>query len=124
MSAECKAKFIVELTGLGEEITIAENFTTTTPDGATYNYRTQATGGTEEALDLGDVSTVEFVVIKAVTNDLQIDTSYAADTFSAELEVPEGKAEMFRPVDGNLVYVKNKTGSEVCVYEYLVVGTS
>ncbi len=121
MAASANINIIAQLLGLGKEIDFIDRFTlTNTPALATQNYRTQAVADTEEALDLGGVSTVDLIVIKAVTNDLLIDTSYAAATFSEEINVPAGELAVFKP--GGAVYVKNEDGAEQCTYEYIVIG--
>jgi len=121
MAASLTVNIIAELLGLGKDIDFIDRFTVSeTPALATENYRVQATTDTEEALDLGGVATVDLIVIKAVTNDLIIDTSYAAATFSTEIKVPEGELAVFKP--GATVYVMNGTALEVCTYEYIVIG--
>ena len=121
MAASLTLNIVAQLLGLGKEIDFIDRFTLTqTPALATQNYRTQAVGGTEEALDLGGVSTVDLIIIKAVSNDLLIDTSYAAATFSEEINIPEGEIAVFKP--GGTVYIDNATGVEQCTYEYIVIG--
>ncbi len=121
MPATGTINIIAQLLGLGKEITFIDRFTLTeTPALATQQYRTQDTTDAEEALDLGGVATVDLIIIKAVTNDLIIDTSYAALTFSEEINVPEGEIAIFKP--GATVYVMNGTALEVCTFEYIVIG--
>ena len=120
MAASLTLNIVAQLLGLGKEIDFIDRFTLTqTPALATQNYRTQAVGGTEEALDLGGVSTVDLIIIKAVSNDLLIDTSYATP-FSEEINIPEGEIAVFKP--GGTVYIDNATGVEQCTYEYIVIG--
>ncbi len=121
MAASLTVNIVAQLLGLGKEIDFIDRFTLTqTPTLATQNYRAQADTDVAEALDLGGVSTVDLIVIKAVTNDLIIDTSYAAATFSEEINIPEGEIAVFKP--GAAVYVMNDTALEVCTYEYIVIG--
>ena len=122
MAASGTINIIAQLLGLGKEVDFIDRFTlTNTPAFTTGNmYRTQAVADTEEALDLGGVSTVDLIVIKAVTNDLLIDTSYAAATFSEEINVPEGEIAVFKP--GATVYVMNEDAAEQVTYEYIVIG--
>jgi len=121
MAASLTLNIIAQLLGLGKEIDFIDRFTLTqTPALATQNYKTQAVADTEEALDLGGVSTVDLIVIKAVTKDLIIDTSYAAATFSTEIIVPEGETRVFTP--GGTVYVMNEDAAEQATYEYIVIG--
>ena len=121
MAASLTLNIVAQLLGLGKEIDFIDRFTLTqTPALATQNYRTQAVADTEEALDLGGISTVDLIVIKAVTNDLIIDTSYADATFSTEIIVPEGEIRVFTP--GAAVYIMNEDSAEQVTYEYIVIG--
>lgn len=121
MAASGTINIIAQLLGLGKEIDFIDRFTLTeTPALATKMYRVQATTNTEETLDLGGVSTVDLIIIKAVSKDLLIDTSYAAATFSEEINVPEGEIAVFKP--GGTVYIMNEDTDEVCTYEYIVIG--
>jgi hypothetical protein len=65
-------------------------------------------------LDLGDIATVEFVIIKCIANDLGI--------FDEDINCQEGETVMFKP--SGTVYVKNNDSSEVSTYEYWIVGTT
>lgn len=122
MAAECRIKLIAEFTGLGQEDTFSENFTvTTTPTAFTHQYRIQATTNTAEALDLGDISTAEFVIIKCIANDLGIDTDYVS-SFDEDIVCQEGEVVMFKP--SGVVYVKNNDTGELSTYEYWVIGTT
>jgi len=128
MAASCKINGKLNLSGLGEEITLEDDFDVASTDAAptAFNkqYRTLAAGGTEEALDMGDVETDELrlIYIKAIDYDLDVDTSYAAATFSSELTILAGEFQIFRVPADNAVYVKNTTGTETPAYEYAVVG--
>lgn len=121
MAAECKTKLVLEFTGLGEDHYTSGSFTTTTtPSKVTYNYRQQAVADTEEALDLGGVSTVHLIVFHCVANDADIDTSYAGGTFAGEIECQEGEWCVFKPT--GTVYVKNDDVTEQTTYEYWCIG--
>ncbi len=122
MAAECSISIIAELTGLGQLQELSEKFVTTTaPTAATYTYVTQTTGGTAQVLALGDVSTVELIIIKCISNDLSIDTSYVS-SFVAEISCQEGEVTVFKPA--GTVWVKNEDSSEVSKFEVLIVGTT
>jgi len=122
VAAECRIKVIAEFTGLGQEDTFSENFTvTTTPTAFTHQYRVQATTNTAEALDLGDVATVEFVILKCISNDLGIDPDFVT-TFNEDIVCQEGEVVMFKPTA--VVYVMNNDAGELSTYEYWVVGTT
>ena len=121
MAASAGINIIVELLGLGKIQSFVDRFTvTTTPTKSHYNYRQQAVADTEEALDLGGVSTVGLVVIKAVTNDMTIDTTFVS-SYVAELVVLAGEIAAFNP--SGTVYIKNQDSAEQVTYEYLVIGT-
>lgn len=121
MAAECRVKLICELTGLGQEDTISANFTTTTPTAFTHQYRIQATTNTAEALDLGDIAIVEFVIIKCISNDLGVDCDYVS-SFDEDINCQEGETVMFKP--SGVVYVQNNDTGELSTYEYWVIGTT
>ncbi len=127
MAGSCKIETKLNLTGLGEEITIADDYDVATTDAAptAFNkqYRTLASGGMGELLDLGDVQQdqLRLIYIKAIDYDLDIDTSWVT-SFSTELTILAGESQIFRvPVD-NVIQVKNTTGVETPAYEYAVVG--
>lgn len=119
MAAECRTKIITEVTGLGKILEFAENFVTATPTLAMYNYDSIATS--EEALDISDISTVEFIIIKNVdsTNYIEIDANYSS-SFSADIQIDAGKVAMFKP--SGTVQVKANTAA--CLVEYIIIGTS
>jgi len=120
MAASGTVNIITQLLGLGKEIDFIDRFTlTNTPTKSHYNYRQQAVADTAEALDLGGVSTVDLIVIKAVTNDMTLDTSYVS-SYVEELNLPEGEIAIFKP--SGTVYVKNEDAVTQVTYEYLVIG--
>lgn len=127
MAGSCKIETKLNLTGLGEEITLEDDYDVATTDAAptAFNkqYRTLDAGDSEEALDMGDVETdqLRLIYIKAIDYDLDVDTSYAS-TFSSELTILTGESQIFRVPADNSVYVKNTTGTETPAYEYAVVG--
>lgn len=119
MAAEASITVNAELTGLGKMLEFAEKFTvTTTPTAYTYNYRTLATADTAEALDLGDVTIVHLIIIKAIAS-IYIDTSYVS-TFVNEIVLHAGEVAVFKPA--GTVYIKNYTAAATPTYEYVVVG--
>lgn len=127
MAGSCKIKTELNLTGLGEEITLKDDYDVATTDAAptAFNkqYRTLAAGGTGEVLDLGDVQQdqLRLIYIKAIDYDLDIDTSWAT-SFSSEITVLAGESQIFRVPADNVIQVKNTTGTETPAYEYAVVG--
>jgi hypothetical protein len=121
MAAELKTTIISQLTGLGSISEFVDTFTTsTTPTRKYFGYQVQAVADTAEALNLGDITTPELIVLKCVTNDVDVDTSYSV-AFSAELTVNEGEVAVFKPV--GVVYIRNDDAAELSTVEVLVVGT-
>ncbi len=120
MAASGTVNIIAQLLGLGVPREFVDRFTlTNTPTKSTTNYRIQAVADTEEALDLGGVSTVDLIVIKAVANDMTIDTTFVS-SYVSELIVLEGEIAVFKPT--GTVYIKNEDSAEQVTYEYLVIG--
>jgi len=122
MAATGSISVIAQVDGLGKLLGFAEKFTTTaTPTRAIYHYMEQATADTDEAIAVGDVGTIELIVMKCITNDVDVDTSYSA-SFSAEIQIQEGEVAVFKP-EGT-VYIKNDDSSEKSIIEYIVIGTA
>jgi len=120
MAAKCELWIRAFLSGLGIEVDFNKKFDLgETPTGHCHQYRTQATADSDEVLDLGDIATVDMIILKAVTNDLDVDTSYAS-SFSKELSMTEGETQVFKPE--GITRIKNGTAAEVCVYEYVIIG--
>ncbi len=121
MSATASSKLITLLQGLGKTIEFPVGWsTTTTPTKYYYGRQIQATADTEEALEMGNVTTPLLVVISCVTNDVDIDTSFNT-TFSAELTINEGECAVFSPT--GTVYLKNDDAGEASTLDILVIGT-
>lgn len=120
MAATGNINIIAELLGLGKDLDFLDRFTlTNTPTKSTKQYRQQAVADTEEALDLGGVSTVDLIIIKAVANGMTIDTSFSS-SYNAELNIPEGEIAVFKP--SGTVYIKNEDAAEAVTYEYIAIG--
>lgn len=119
MGAECRIKLIAEVTGLGQELEFSTNFTTATPTLTVYHYH--SVGTSEEALELGEISTVEFVVIKNTdgTNYVEVDCDFVT-TFDTDIQIDAGKSAIFKP-SGT---VKVKANTAACIVEYIVIGTA
>ena len=121
MSAETRTTITSQVTGLGKLLEFAETFTTgTTPTRKSYFYQVQAVADTAEALDLGDITTPELIIMKCVANDVDVDTSYSV-AFSAELTINEGEVAVFKPV--GTVYIQNDDAAETVTVEGIIVGT-
>jgi len=124
MAAECKVKASMEITGLGRDLCFIDVATDgTTPTAATYNYRVLAVTNTAEALDLGDISTVTVLIIRAIDYDLDIDLDYDT-TFDKDLTVKAGEPPAVIPNPAGIIYVKNNGTDETPAYEYLLSGTT
>lgn len=110
----------MELAGLGEQELIPLTMsTTTTITAKQHGYQTQATADTAEALDMGGVTTAELIILKCITNDVDIDTSFDT-SFSAEIAVAEGEFTAFKPE--GVVYLKNGDAGEASIVEYWILG--
>lgn len=124
MAAEFNVSVIAELIGLGKDVSFTDKgIDGTTPTAGSYMYRTLATADTDEALDLGDVSTVGAIVIRAVTNDLDIDLDYAS-SFDVDLTIKAGEVAAVIPYPSGVTQIKNNGAGETPVYEYFIVGTT
>ncbi len=120
MAATGTINIIAELLGLGKGADFIDRFSLTeTPAAKMENYVQQAAADAEEAIDLGGVSTVDLIIIKAVTNDMTIDTAFSS-SYSAALSVPAGEIAVFKPA--GTVYIKNVVAEEQVTYEYLIIG--
>ena len=124
MSAEFKVKMMAQLSGLGEPIDFIKLGTDeTTPTAGSYMYRTIAAVNDEEALDLGDVSTVTAIVLYAVDYDVDIDCDYDGATFDADLTAKAAGIPVVITYPAGDVYVQGET-DKTPKYEYLVIGTA
>jgi hypothetical protein len=104
-----------------EDLDFIKRFdSTATPTRTTHMLLQQAVADTAEVLPVGDVGTVELIVMKCVTNDVDVDTTYVS-AFNAEIEVQEGEWTVFKP--SGTVWIKNNDAAEQSTIEYWVVGT-
>ena len=123
MAAELTVGVIAELTGLGKDQTFTDKGTDgTTPTAGAYMYRVLATANTAEALDLGDVSTVTCVIIRAIDYNLDIDLDFSS-SFDVDMTVNAGEIAAVIP-NPVLVYVNGAESDETPAYEYMVIGTT
>ena len=121
MAATATAKLVVELDELDQTLRLPWTWDTTTTPTAYYKGRqTQATADTAEALELGTVSTPLLIVVRCVTNDVDIDCNYSS-SFSADITVNEGECAVFTPA--GTVYIQNDDAGEASVVEVFAVGT-
>ena len=125
MASECTVSIIAEVTGLGEGLQFLEKFAVTgTVLKAVLNRQIQAVAGTEEALNLCGISTVELVIIKATTNGLIIDADYTAPTFDASDHVPEGECRIIKPQGTNIIYIDGSNATKAVTVDVLIVGSA
>lgn len=125
MAAACTVSVIAEVTGLGEGLQFLEKFAVTgTVLKAVLNRQIQADAGTEEALNLCGITTVELVIIKATTNGLIIDAGYTAPTFDTSDYVPEGECRIIKPQGDNIIYIDGASATKAVTIDALIVGSA
>ena len=126
MAVAVDISIIAEVSGLGEGLVFAEKFAVTgTVIKAVSNRQIQASTNTAEALNLCGISTVELVIIKATSNDLLIDTDCASvGAFVKDQSVAEGECRIIKPDGTDDIFIKNEDGTEVCIVDYLIVGSA
>ena len=125
MAATLDISVIAELQGLGQDISFTDKGTDgTTPTATTgRQYRTLATADSDEVLDLGDVSTVTAIIIRAITYDLDIDLDYSS-SFDVDFTIKAGEPAAVIPNPAGITRVKNNGAAEAPVYEVWVIGTT
>jgi hypothetical protein len=120
MAAEAEVFVMGRCTGLGGDAPFSfRGDVSTTPTGRAELRQIQATADTEEAINLGGVGTPTLMVVKAVENDVYVDTSFDT-TFSNELSIPEGEVSVFCPA--GTPYFKNATAAETATIDIVVIG--
>lgn len=118
--AELNIRIGAFLTGLDMNIEFLKKYTHgQTPTKFVCTTQDQAVADVAEVLGIGDVSTVDMVVMFAKLNDVDIDTSYDS-SFNAELSFTQGEVQIFRPE--GIIWIKNGTGTEKATVTYLVIG--
>ncbi len=123
MAASCKVTVGIDVLEIGawDWDGILKKFEiTATPDAKHYNIVQQAVADTEEALTVGDVATIEMMIVHCITNDVDIDPAYAS-SFEANIEVQQGEWAIFKPK--GTVYFKNDDSAEQVTFEYWLIGT-
>ena len=122
MAASNTLEYLFKLSGLGDNDSVMSGLATNgqTPTAVSHQYRVLAVADTAEVLDLGDVSTIDAVILRAIDYDLDVDTSYVS-SFNAEITALAGEMPLiFKPT--GTVYVKNSSAGETPKYEVIVVG--
>jgi hypothetical protein len=120
MAASGSVKVVMQLLGLGQEQSFSDRFTlSNVPTTKVMDYRQQAVADTEEVLDIGSVSTIDAVIIKAILNDMTVDPSFDT-SYRAGITIPQGEFAVFKPT--GTVKIKNLDGGEQATYEYFIIG--
>ena len=126
MAAVASVNLSLSVSGLtSQTINSSIAFNATTPDAVAHTYKKIAVSDTEEAVELGDVSVVQGVLIHCVaagdsTAGIYIDTDFDT-TFNASQSLTEGKSAYFKPA--GVLMVKNITTVQRPTYEVIVFGT-
>ena len=121
MAAGFSVSILAELTGLGKDQFFCEKFSEiNTPARALYQYMIQATADTAEALDVSDVATVDLLILKCVSNDVDLDLDYVS-SFDADMTVQEGEVCVV-PTPAGTIYFKNNDAGEQSTIEYILIG--
>jgi hypothetical protein len=119
--AEARVKGVLSITGLGSGHEMTFNApTSVTPSKTHYNFRTQATADTPEALDTGGVTTIKLLVLKAVSGAVDVDLDFSS-AFDSDITIPEGETAIL-PIPSGTVYISNNVSNNTVTYEYWAVG--
>jgi len=120
MAASGSVKLVMQLLGLSQEQSFSDRFTlANVPTLKVMDYRQQAVADTEETLDIGSLTNIDCIVIKAITNDMTVDPSFDT-TYREGIVILEGEFAMFSPA--GTVKIKNQDSAEQATYEYFIIG--
>lgn len=123
MAATVDVTIFMEVFGLAQDPKfISKKTDGTTPTETTYNLRTLGTADADEVLDLGGITTISMLAIRAIDFDLDVDLDYVS-AFDGDLTVKAGEPAALIPNPAGVVRVKNNSAGESPSYEFLVVGT-
>lgn len=122
MAAAMKISVSGELTGLGDimkflpkKYTLEQTLTL-----KLFTRQIQAVADTAEALEVGDITNIDMIIMKCITKDCEVDTSWVS-SFSTEITILEGETQIFKP--SGTVYIRNTVAeAAVSTVEYMVVG--
>lgn len=129
-AASSSVNTTVTVSGLGSgSMQLSRSFQGTVPDAAIRGYRQLATADTNETVSVGDIATIEGMLLSCVddscdttTGGLWVDcNSNSATAFSADLLIAEGESAYFKPL-GN-VEVVGANSVETPDYEFVIFGT-
>ena len=124
MAALATVNIIAVMEGLGKRQEFSDRADDgTTPTAATYNYRTIVAADTDEALDLGDVTVVTLLVIKAIGFDVDVDLDFVS-TFNADFRIKAGEPASLITNPSGVIQWKNAGSAEAAKIEYLLIGTT
>ena len=124
MAAACKISVSAELTGLGDIMKfLPKKFSgVSIPTKKLFSRQIQAVADTEEALELGNVTTTtQMLIIKCISNDVDVDLDCVA-ACDADLTIQEGETAVI-PSPAGVVYIKNNDAAEAVTVEYMLTGT-
>jgi hypothetical protein len=121
MAAKAEVGITLSITGLGKGSEVKDIFSdSASPEVSLHSeYQVQEAADVAQALVIGAVDTIRGVWIRAIDNDMAVDTSFVS-TFNSELVIKEGTSQYFCP--SGVVYIKNNTALEKVAFEYLVFG--
>ncbi|MCP5019647.1 MAG: hypothetical protein GY938_30840 [Ketobacter sp.] len=123
MAAACTTSIMVDVSDLGENPPFAHKSSiTATPTKPVSLRQIQAVANTDEAVNLGGVSTVERLSIICVSNDVDVDLNYSS-SFSADFTIPEGESiSITKPV--GTTRIKNNDSDEAVTIDVHIVGSA
>lgn len=94
---------------------------TATPARSFHQILVQGAANVAEVLPVGDVGTVELLIMYCSSNDVDIDTTYVS-SFNAEVECQENEWVVLKPK--GTVWIMNDDIDEQSSIEYWVIGTA
>jgi hypothetical protein len=122
MAAKVEVSISVSIDGLGKGTEIKDCFIdAVAPEVAIHiESQTLEATNTPEALNVGAVDTIRGILIRAITEDLGVDTDYVS-TYHERLLIRAGTSSYFCP--SGVVYVRNATDDVLPTWETVVFGT-
>jgi hypothetical protein len=79
----------------------------------------QETADVAEVVPIGSIDDVDGIWIRAIENDVLVDTSFVS-TFNSEIIIKEGTSQFFCP--SGTVYFKNSVAAELVTIELICYG--
>lgn len=122
MAGAATVRIVATITGLDDQVdTHVLSTMSATPTKRVEIIQVQTTADIAEALNLGGITTPKLIIIEAIGEDLQIDTSYVS-SFVAEQTLAEGEAAVIGEPGGS-VYIKNDEVGKTATVRVILVGT-